>query len=124
MPRESTRDDIIYIANGNENVGAVIGSLFLDEEQNLEFVTSHSKNFSKESKNGHIPGAVSATIAHLVGSGIVERWYSDFPDSLSDDAVKMYASSLAKDKRFVVHSPSQDTGFRYLVVRKESYSRI
>lgn len=120
MPREDTRDDIIYIANGNENVGAVIGSLFMDEEQKLEFVTSHSKNFSKESINGHIPGAVTGTIAHLVGSGIIERWYSDFPDSLSEDAVKMYSSRLANDWRFIVHTPSQETGFRYLVMRKEN----
>ena len=119
-PRENTRDKIIYIANGKENIGAVIGSLFVDNEQKLEFVVSHSKNFSKDSKNGHIPGAVIGTIAHLVGSGIIERWYSDFPDSLSEDAVKMYGTRLANDGRFEVFSPSQETGFRYLVMRKDT----
>lgn len=120
MPRESTRDDIIYIANGAENVGAVIGSLFLDTDEKLEFVTSHSKNFSRESKDKYIPGVVSGTVAHLVGSGIIERWYSDFPDSLSEDAVKMYGSRLANDERFKVFEPSQETGFRYLVMRRDA----
>lgn len=112
---ESQPSSLGIVINDEQNhlVGFIIGDLRKDQDGITAFSNELSKNISKDPL--FTPRAVGATIGHIVGSGIIGRWYSSSENVLSPDAKKMYGKYLAGDKRLVVAPPSAETQFRYVI---------
>ena len=69
--------------------------------------------------------AVVRMIAHAVSTGLVDEWRSDRLEDLKDGARIMYGQYLAFDERLDVAHPSEQTGMRYVVKRKNNlYSLV
>lgn len=109
----------LLITNHHGVVGLLQGTIVLESDGKTAFQTYASHNLS--SRHGlipHVRGAVSATITHLLTSKLIDRWYSDVDENLSNDARKMYGKNLAGDPRLSVTPPS-GTVNRYVITTKE-----
>ena len=112
---ESQPSELSIGINDEQNhlIGFMIGDLIKDQDGITAFSNDLSKNIGIDSL--YTPRAVGATIAHIVSSGIIGRWYSAPEKRLSPDAKKMYYKYLAGNKRLVVAPPSAETQFRYVI---------
>ena len=121
-PAARDRVQIKVIDKQNNLIGVTQGNLTFDVDGLTAFFADRSLNWGKYSADQpHIPLAIGATIAEIVSSETIGRWYSDTDDKLSSDARKMYGECLAADKRLKVISPSTETHHRYAVVANPSW---